>query len=283
MRVQETSAVIHGHKRAFTISGDGPPLLLLHGIPGNGATWLQTAQILSSDFDLIIPDLIGFGKSQRTLEPSSLHAAAQAEALVNLLKELEIDSVAVAGHDFGGPIALLLHRHQRHSISHLALFATNTFTDTPIPFPLSMINYPGLTDLVAPLLFSRTALGAMLRMGTGSPRTKLDQANYLGDAAQVRAIREIFVSSLTNIAELYEPVQTQLSNVRIPCLVGWGDKDPFFSLEQGYRTAKILGVTLRVYSNAGHFLPEERPHELAADLRNLILGSEDRKHVVSID
>ena len=263
--------------------GQGHPLLLLHGIPGNGATWLQTAQILSSDFDLIIPDLIGFGKSQRTLEPSSLHAAAQAEALVNLLKELEIDSAAVAGHDFGGPIALLLHRYQRHSISHLALFATNTFTDTPIPFPLSMINYPGLTDLVAPLLFSRTALGAMLRMGTGSPRTKLDQANYLGDAAQVRAIREIFVSSLTNIAELYEPVQTQLSNVRIPCLVGWGDKDPFFSLEQGYRTAKILGVTLRVYSNAGHFLPEERPHELAADLRNLILGSEDRKHVVSID
>ena len=39
MRVQETSVIIHGHRRAFTIAGDGPPLLLLHGIGSSRATW----------------------------------------------------------------------------------------------------------------------------------------------------------------------------------------------------------------------------------------------------
>ena len=260
---------------AYRRVGKGHALLLLHGIPGSGATWLQSAQILSSDLDVIIPDLIGFGRSQRNLEPSTFQAGAQAKALLDLLDELEIKSVAVAGYDFGGPVALLLHRLQSPLISHLALFATNAFMDTPIPFPLSMINWPGAASLLAPVLFSRAALAAMLQMGMGTPRIKLDRAHYLGDAAQVRTIREIFASSLTSMEKIYEPVQAELSHVKVPCLVGWGNRDPFFPLDQGRRTAKALGGSLKVYDNAGHFLPAERPRELARDLFQLILGSQD--------
>ena len=46
-------------------------------------------------------------------------------------------------------------------------------------------------------------------------------------------------------------------------LVGWGDRDPFFPLEQGERTAAAANARLHVFHGAGHFLPHERPAEVA--------------------
>ncbi len=61
----------------------------------------------------------------------------------------------------------------------------------------------------------------------------------------------------------------QLANLSVPVVVGWGDRDPFFPVDQGERTAAVVGTTLRVYAGAGHFIPEERPVEVAGDLAAL--------------
>ena len=265
---------------AYFRLGQGHPLLLLHGIPGSGATWLQVARELSADFDVIVPDLLGFGGSERPRGLDSLHAAAQADTLSRFLDELGLRSIAVAGHDFGGPVAILLHAQRPETVSHLALFATNAFTDTPIPFPLSLTTWPLLGELAGSLLFSRASLRAMLWMGTGSPRVTLESAAYLGDADQVSAIRTIFAGSLSRLCELYAPVEAQLARVTVPRVVGWGDGDPFFSVAQGQRTARALAAPLRMYPKAGHFLPEERPQEIAADLRRLL---EDTRNVARRD
>ena len=253
--------------------GRGPPLVLLHGIPGSAASWLRVADELSADADLIIPDLLGFGASERPRALAELHAAAQADALCGLVDELGIRSFSVAGHDFGGSVALLLYGRRPETVRHLALFATNAFTDTPIPFPLSLATWRVLSKFAAALLFSRTSLRAMIRIGTGARPAEIDSATYLGDARQVRAIRTVFAGSLSHLRELYAPVEAQLVHVTVPRFVGWGDKDPFFSVAQGERTARALRVPLRVYPGAGHFLPAERPHELAADLRKLLAAS----------
>jgi len=255
---------------AYARRGQGHPVLLIHGIPGSAASWFPVARELAAGFDVVVPSLLGFGGSDRPRDLESLHAAAQAEALCRLLDELQIRTCAVAGHDFGGPVALLLQARRPQAVSHLALFATNAFTDTPIPFPLSLTTWPLLGGAVASLLFSRASLRAMLRSGTGSPRVALEADAHLGDAGQVRSIRTIFAGSLSRLAELYAPVEAQLGRVEVPALVGWGDRDPFFSVEQGRRTASTLGAPLRVYDGAGHFLPEERPAGIAADLRDLV-------------
>jgi pimeloyl-ACP methyl ester carboxylesterase len=253
--------------------GRGNPLLLLHGIPGNAASWLQVADELSADADLIIPDLLGFGASERPRGLGALDAAAQADALSRLIDELGIHAFSVAGHDFGGPVALLLYARRPDQVRHLALFATNAFSETPIPFPLSLATWPVLGKFAASLLFSRTSLRAMLRSGTGIPHVNIDPAAYLGDACQVDAIRTIFAGSLLRLCELYAPVEAQLARVTVPRLVGWGDRDPFFSVAQGEKTAGALCVPLRLYPGAGHFLPAERPREIAADLRKLLEAS----------
>ena len=255
---------------AYFRRGRGHPLLLLHGIPGSAASWFPVARELSAGFDVVVPSLLGFGDSERPRDLDSLNAAAQADALCRLLDELQIRSCAVAGHDFGGPVALLLHARRPQAFSHLALFATNAFTDTPIPFPLSLTTWPLLGGTAASLLFSRASLRAMLRMGMGTPRVALATTAHLGDTRQSDAIRTLFAGSLSRLAELYAPVEEELGRVVVPCLVGWGDRDPFFPVAQGRRTASALGSPLRLYAGAGHFLPEERPTDIAADLRDLV-------------
>lgn len=250
--------------------GQGPPVVLLHGIPGSSASWRGVSRLLAPDHDIVIPDLLGFGGSHRPRELHQLHATAQAAAVELLLDELRCSEVTVVGHDFGGPVALLLARSRPDLVARLALFATNAFTDTPVPFPLSTIKLPLLGRPAAAMLFSTPSLRWMLRAGVGQPHVRLDAAAHLGDQNQRHAIRTIFDGSLRHLTELYAPVEAALGALRIPTHVGWGDRDPFFSVEQGQRTATALNATFQRLPRAGHFLPEERPTEVAGAIRSLV-------------
>jgi pimeloyl-ACP methyl ester carboxylesterase len=232
-----------------------PTVVLLHGIPGSAASWHDVAKQLASDHDVVVPDLLGFGKSPR---PEEIHAEAQAVELDAALDRAGIQRAAVVGHDFGGPIALSLYRRRPELFTSLALMATNTFPDTPIPFPLSAVNLPLVGDLVARVLFSGPALKQMLRRYGGT---------HLGEAVSVR---RIFTHSLQNLDELYRDYPAILATVKVPALVVWGDNDPFFPVAQGEGTASLLpDAEILVLTGAGHFLPEQKPDEVADALAAL--------------
>src|SRR5688572_18847837 len=82
---------------------EGPPLLLLHGIPGFAGTWRVAAEILSRRHRVVVPDLLGFGESSDP-DPADFHARGHAVALLGLLDALDVPSVGLAGFDFGGPV-----------------------------------------------------------------------------------------------------------------------------------------------------------------------------------
>lgn len=246
---------------AYQRTGDpsATRVVLLHGIPGSAGSWGGVTQALGGAADVVIPDLLGFGASPRSTALEDLHAHAQARAVASMLDELGGEPAVVVGHDFGGPIALTLMAQRPDLVSGLGLLATNTFADTPIPFPLSTVLWPVVGGATARLLFSRPSLMLMARTGES-----------LGDAAQVRAVRTIFEGSLRRLRALYAPVEAALSQVSVPAFVGWGERDPFFPVAQGERTAAAVGVPLRRYPGAGHFLPQERPDEVASDVAALL-------------
>jgi pimeloyl-ACP methyl ester carboxylesterase len=251
---------------AYRRQGVGHTVVMLHGIPGGAASWRAVTESLPTTLDVVVPDLLGFGASDRPRHIDDLHARAQATALARLLDELEIPTASVIGHDFGGPVALELARQRPGLVAALGLLATNAFTDTPIPFPLSMVTLPIVGPIAGRLVFSTPSLRMMLRRGVGIDTPPPGHACYLGDRAQRRAIATIFAGSLSRLAELYEPVERQLTQLDIPVYVGWGDRDPFFDIAHGQRTAQAAHTELRVYAGAGHFLPHERPTEVAADI-----------------
>ena len=244
--------------------------MLVHGIPGSAATWAATVDLLPDSLDVVVPNLVGFGASVRPSAIDELHTAGQAEALADLVDELGLASFTVVGHDFGGPVAIALSSIRRLHVAALGLLATNVFPDAPIPFPLNMATLPVLGGWAQKVLFSSPSLRMMLRHGSGPGASSPDPTAHLGDRGQQRSIATIFGGSLTRLEELYQPIQSQLEDLTCPTLVGWGDQDPFFSVAHGQRTAEVARTTLRLYPNAGHFLPHERPAEVAADITTLM-------------
>jgi pimeloyl-ACP methyl ester carboxylesterase len=246
-------------------------VLLIHGIPGSADNWRPVAQLLGQRHRVLTPNLLGFCGQPTPPGPDSLLGPSQADHLIQFLDASGADRVAVVAHDFGGPVAAHLVARVPDRVSALALFATNAFPDTPIPFPLSALRAPITGALVERVLLSRWSLAMMVRQGVGRPRPALELRRYVGDASQRKAIATIFAASLRRLAELYGPVEEALKSVSVPALVGWGDHDPFFPVPTGERTAEIIpGSRFRLYPGAGHFLPEERPAELAADIMDLL-------------
>ena len=249
----------------------GPPVLLLHGIPGWRGMWRNVARHLAAECRVISPDLLGFGESS---EPSGeLHASGQADVVVQLIRQLGCGPVHLVGFDFGGPIAVLVYRQAPELVSSLTLAATNVFTDTPIPVPLGVVRMRWVGSLFARVLFSRAGL-AMMWLAAVRRKEGFRFAQYRGllhFPQGITSTRRVFESSLRHLSELYAPVQATLTTIQVPCTVIWGDGDPFFPMAIGERTAShIPGAALVRLPGCGHFLPEEDPAAFAGAIMTLV-------------
>lgn len=257
--------------------GSGPPVVLLHGVFGASPVWAEVAPRLAARHRVIAIDLLGFGGSERPADPEALWAANQASAVRAALDALGVERAAFVGYDYGGPVALTLSAQEPGRVSAMVLSATNAFPDAPVPFPLSLLFVPGVGRVAEAMLFSRMGLWQAARMAVGTKGVALHRALVLGDRAQSRAVAALFGRALREMPARYGPVEQALRALAVPTLVIWGDRDLFFSLDQGRRTAAAApGAELRVYPGAGHFTAEEQPERFADDVLALLAVSEVR-------
>ncbi len=249
--------------------GDGPAVLCLHGIPGWRGTWRGVGARLAGAHRVIAPDLLGFGES--SLPEGPFHAPEEAEMALALLEALRVERAHLVGFDFGGPTALVLAGRAPRRVASLTLIATNAFGDTPIPPPLRVAKVPLLGQAAFRLAFGRLGLLAMWRAAAGDraafPRSRYAEA--LRFPQGVASTRRLFLDSLRHLRERYAEPEAALAGLRAPLRVLWGDRDPFFPLAVGERTARVGRGTLRVLPGCGHFVPEERPEEVAAEVTAL--------------
>ena len=106
--------VRHGrHEIAVRVAGEGPPVMLIHGIPGSAGVWDPVVgRLVAGGHRVLAPDLLGFGGSSRPREVEALWIDSQGEALVAVLHQLAGGPVRLVGHDYGAPISVALTRSQ---------------------------------------------------------------------------------------------------------------------------------------------------------------------------
>jgi pimeloyl-ACP methyl ester carboxylesterase len=95
---------VHGHRRAFVKVGQGPVLLLLHGLACDHTTWNPVIDRLARRYTVIAPDLLGHGLSDKPRADYTL--GGYANGMRDLLTLLGIDKATVVGHSFGGGVAM---------------------------------------------------------------------------------------------------------------------------------------------------------------------------------
>ncbi len=120
---------IRGIQLAYERAGSGTPLVLLHGYPLDHTIWAAVAPLLQADFDLILPDLRGFGQSGATEAPYTMDDMA--EDIAALLDSLGLERVALGGHSMGGYVALAFARRYPTRLRGLALIASQAAADSP--------------------------------------------------------------------------------------------------------------------------------------------------------
>jgi pimeloyl-ACP methyl ester carboxylesterase len=222
---------------------------------------------------VIIVDLLGFGSSPAPTAFEDLWTDSQAMALALTLDRLTVDRAAVIGHDMGGPVAITFYREFPERVAHLGLLSTNTFGDTPVDFPLSLVRVSTIGPFVERVLFSRPSLNAL-----GRAASKTRRVGPAGNTqSEAKTIRTIFGNVLRRLPHLYGPVETTLATVDVPTLVIWGDRDMFFSVQQGQRTATAIpNADFVLLEGCGHFPPIERADSVATALLNLLTqGSQE--------
>src|SRR5213080_4853048 len=112
MAGMRSEAAIDGFRLAYERTGSGPAVLLLHGWPGDRTDYRAVVPSVSQAADVIVPDLRGFGESDKhPAEPArQYNADAQARSIAGLIGELGLGQVVLAGYDIGSRIAQAIAR-----------------------------------------------------------------------------------------------------------------------------------------------------------------------------
>ena len=104
----------------YARDGDGPTLVLLHGWPEFWYTWRRNISALARSFDVVVPDLRGFGDSDK---PSNVPDVSDyADDLIELLDALNIDRAGFVGHDLGAFVMQDLAQRYRDQVDRLFFF-----------------------------------------------------------------------------------------------------------------------------------------------------------------
>ena len=257
--------------------GKGYPMLLLHGYPQTGVMWHKIAEKLAENFTVIIPDLRGYGDSDKpsgTANHSNYSKRVMAADQIEVMSQLGYEEFYLVGHDRGGRVAHRLSLDYPHKVKKLALldiaptYQMYTTTDQqfasayyhwffliqPFPFPETLINNN-------PDFFLTHCLQSWSK--TESAFTPEAMAEYLRcfrDPQTVHGTCEDYRASAT--IDLEHDRQDIEKKIECPLLVLWGNK---VVIEKKYdvieswqkRAINVQGKSL----NCGHFLPEEAPEK----------------------
>jgi haloacetate dehalogenase len=98
-------AQVNGIRVAYDRSGDGYPLVALHGFPRNRKVWSKLTPLLAPRFTVVAPDRRGYGDSDRPTDPACYDNATMVEDVVGLIEQMGWQSCVVVGHDKGAPTA----------------------------------------------------------------------------------------------------------------------------------------------------------------------------------
>ncbi len=251
---------VHGYQRAYRILGRGTPLLLIHGIGDNSATWLPVMRRLARHHTVIAPDLLGHGASDKPRADYSV--AAYANGMRDLLGVLGIDRVTLVGHSFGGGVAMQFAYQFPERSERLVLVATGGVEKAVTPF-LRAVSVPGAHHaLLAPKLPGgrtgiRLGLKVMALLGTGLGRDA-DDLVRLVDALPDATARSAFVRTLRGAVDWRGQVVTMLDRCYLtrgmPTLLMWGTKDSVLPVRHArIAHAAMPHSRLELFDGAGHF------------------------------
>src|SRR5688572_15264882 len=160
---------LHGHRVCFRLEGEGPVIVLIHGITGRSEQWEPAIEHLAAEHTVLAPDLLGHGESAKPRGDYSL--GAYASGVRDVMVALGYDRATVVGHSLGGGIAMQFAYQFPERCERLALVSSGGL-GWEVHLLLRAAALPG-ADFVLPLLTSPHVVGAGRHLGGLLRRVRL--------------------------------------------------------------------------------------------------------------
>jgi pimeloyl-ACP methyl ester carboxylesterase len=266
-------AEANGVRLHYVTGGKGPAVVLLHGFPETWYAWRGVMPMLAKEHKVIVPDLRGVGES--SLEESGYDKETLAEDVHGLVRSLGFEEVSVVGHDMGAMTAYAYAREHREETSRLVLmgaalpgFGLEEFMDFSEPrggrYHLVFFQQPGVPER---LIQGRERY----YLGRFTGGEEVVGAEALDEYVRAYSRPGRLGAALGQYRAIYEDAEDNrekaMPKLEMPVLaLGGGSAEP--ALGSARRVAE--NVEAGVVEDAGHYLHEERPEEVAERLLDFL-------------
>ena len=280
-RIRTSGATIN-----VRVGGSGVPLLLLHGYPQTHAMWHKVAPQLAREFTVVCPDLRGYGESSKPRglpDHSNYSKRAVALDMVEVMESLGYVAFHLVGHDRGGRVAHRLARDHGRRVRSLAVLDISPtlkmyestsmqfakayyhwfFLIQPAPLPERMISSVGVNYILGRLGRGKSGLKVFDR------RALAEYARAFKDPRTIHATCEDYRAAAT--IDLVHDRKDKNRKITMPLLALWGRQGVIAALFDCLADWREVAADVRGRALAcGHFIPEEKPRELVAELRRFL-------------
>ena len=267
---------IHGHDLGYRMAGEGPAVLLIHGIAGSSGAWREVMPDLAARYTVIAPDLPGHGASAKPTGDYSL--GAYANVLRDLLGILGIPRATFVGQSFGGGVAMQLS-YQNPELCERLVLVDSGGLGREVSWLLRFMAFPG-SEFLMPVIFPSFVRGpgdGLSRMlsswGVKIPRVDEMWRAYssLTDSANrqafIRTIRSVIDPGGQAVSAMDRLYLTQ----EVPTMIVWGADDSIIPVSHAHDAhAAMPNSRLEIIAGAGHFPHVETPREFLGALTDFI-------------
>jgi len=211
----------------FEVHGIGEPLLLLHGFSGSSQDWTSVIAEWSTEFQLIVPDLRGHGRSGILSKPFRHQDAAR--DVLALLDHLKVDALKGLGMSCGGNVLLHMATMQPERVKAMVLVSATPY-------------------------FPAQARPIMRQYSASLPEQQWEmlRRSHPGGDPQIQAI----LASTQASADSYDDLTftpPHLSTIRARTLIVQGDRDPLYPVDLSVEMAKAIPLSsLWIVPDSGH-------------------------------
>jgi pimeloyl-ACP methyl ester carboxylesterase len=249
---------VNGIQLAYTRKGTGKPLVLVHGYPLDHSIWNEVVPLMENNFDIILPDLRGFGASE--VLSSQYKISDMAADIAMLLDHLSLEKVAIAGHSMGGYVSLAFASAYPERVLGLGLIASQALADPP---DRKQGRYDAAAEImktgVMPVAESMSAKLTPDERVQAKVRELIAQQNPAGLAGALKAMAERDDSS------------TILSSFKFPVVLVHGDADMLIPPQRAKDVKAVIPhATLTESPGSGHMPMMENPQSTATALNELL-------------
>jgi pimeloyl-ACP methyl ester carboxylesterase len=280
LRIEPRAITLDGDRIVYRTAGEGPVLLLVHGLAGNSMTWRYVMPALARHFTVLAPDLLGQGQSDKPRGEYSL--GAHVNTLRDLMDVLGHGRATVVGQSLGGGVAMQFAYQFPERCERLVLVDSGGL-GREVTLYLRMLTLPGF-EAVFPLFCTPRLRDAGSRVASwlrragmrSTPASREIWRSYasLADADSRRA----FFRSLRDVIDLDGQALSALGRlhyaVQLPTLIVWGARDPFIPVRHAVTAHQAIpGSRLVIFEGVGHYPHCEAPERFVAMLLDFIAST----------